>query len=130
MQKAVASSGRIWAGSNLKKFFEFFWEKQSEEKSCFWPSFAHEGSGEPALLWGLFPPGLWLFAVVPPKETPLALPVLEVQSWVELCVFISQCSWALVPCSSLASISPVAPRISPSLRQEETAPVLPEVRVG
>lgn len=76
MQKAVVSSGGIWAESNFKNSLSFAGKNKVRRKVASATSFAHKGSGEPALLRGLLPlrcpPGLWHFAVVPPKETPLA----------------------------------------------------------
>lgn len=80
MQKAVVSSGGIWAESNFENSLSFAGKNKVRKKVASATSFVHEvgslHSGEPALLRGLLPlrcpPGLWHFAMVPPKETPLA----------------------------------------------------------
>lgn len=78
MQKAVASSGGIWAESNLKNSLSFSGKNKVRNKVASGTSFAHEGSGEPGLLWGLFPlVPTWALALCcgSPKESPLVLPV-------------------------------------------------------
>lgn len=80
-RKAVASSGAIWAESNFKNSLSFAGKNKVRRKVASGTGCAHEGSGEPVLLQGLLspgcPPGPWHFAVVPPKEIPLALPVFS-----------------------------------------------------
>lgn len=54
MQKAVASSGRIWTESNFKNSLSFAGRNKVRRKVASGTGFAHKGGGEPVLLRGLW----------------------------------------------------------------------------